>query len=108
MTNIQIYTANNTTAQQFSIKKSTYLDSVRNENVGTGFIAQITNINTGLNLNVSGLNVVLGSANASSKKQTFHFVRMSDGSYKISSAYNGLVLAVDGSCANDVNVFVSI
>lgn len=107
LTNIQIYTANNTTAQQFSIKKSTYLDSVRNENVGTGFIAQITNINTGLNLNVSGLNVVLGSANASSKKQTFHFVRMSDGSYKISSAYNGLVLAVDGSCANDVNVFVS-
>ena len=107
LTNIQIYTANGTNAQQFTILKSDYLDKVRVENIGTEFTAQITNVSTGLNLNVSALNVELSKVDTTSKKQTFHFIRMTDGSYKISSTYNGFVLSVDGNCAEDANVLIN-
>lgn len=54
----------------------------------------------------SGRNVVLKTADAKSKKQTFRFERMADGSYKITSTYNGFVLAVDGGCTEDTNVLI--
>ena len=74
--------------------------------IGTGFDAQITKVDSGLNLDVSGRNVVLKTADAKSKKQTFRFERMADGSYKITSTYNGFVLAVDGGCTEDTNVLI--
>lgn len=59
-----------------------------------------------LPMHVSGRNVVLKTADAKSKKQTFRFERMADGSYKITSTYNGFVLAVDGGCTEDTNVLI--
>ena len=106
MTNIQIYTDNGTAAQQFSISKGDYLDVVRNEDIGNGFTAQITNVNTGLNIYAKGLNAELAAADTSAK-QTFHFERLSDGSYRITSAYNGFVLSVDGNCATDANIILA-
>ena len=106
MTNVQIYTDNGTVAQQFSILKGAYLDVIRNEDVGNGFTAQITNVSTGLNIYAKGLKTELAAANTSAK-QTFHFERLSDGSYRITSAYNGFVLSVDGNCATDAKIILA-
>lgn len=74
---------------------------------GEEFYAAIANTKSNLVLTVdsaSGNNVIAKSYNGAAN-QTWKFTRLSNGSYKITSCFNGLALGVDGaSAAKRVNV----
>lgn len=104
--NAQIYTKNSTGAQLFTITKGDFFSLVGPVDVGTGFVAKITNVNSGLNLSLDGTNVITYTpSNAAAQK--YKFDRQSDGSYKLTNQKNGYVLDVyAGSSANLTNVQV--
>ena len=94
--NVQIYTDNGTGAQLFSITKGDYFNMVAPEDVGTGFIGKITNVNSGLNLSLSGTNVIIYTP-SDAAAQKYVFDRQSDGSYKLTNTKNNYVLDVAGA-----------
>ena len=98
--NVHIYTSNGTNAQKFAIKKGAFLDLVGHEDLGTGFIGKITNVNSGLNLSLSGTNVIIYTP-SDAAAQKYIFDRQSDGSYKLTNTKNNLVL--DVAAASDKN-----
>lgn len=104
--NVQIYKSNGTKAQLFTITKGDYFSLVGPVDVGTGFVAQITNVNSGLNLSLSDNNVIIYTP-SDAAAQKYRFDRQSDGSYKLTNQKNGLVLDVaGGSSKNFTNVQV--
>jgi hypothetical protein len=104
LANLQIYEKNNTGAQLFSITKGNYFDLVGPVDVGTGFIARINNVNSGLNLSLSDNNVIIYTP-SDAAAQKYKFDRQSDGSYKLTNQKNNYVLDVAGaSSANFTNV----
>ena len=93
MTNVQIYTSNDTAAQNFSIKKiDDYFSAVAPADIGTNFYAKISS-ELGKNLSLSGDNVIL-YPESSKPAQSWLFKRQSDGSYKIINSKNEKVLTV--------------
>ena len=104
--NAQIYTKNGTGAQTFTITKGDFFNLVGPADVGTGFTAKITNVNSGLNLSLSDTNVIIYTP-SDAAAQKYKFDRQSDGSYKLTNQKNGYVLDVAGaSSANFTNVQV--
>ena len=98
--NVHIYTSNGTNAQKFIITKGSYFNLVDPVDVGTGFIGKITNINSGLNLSLSGTNVIIYTP-SDAAAQKYVFDRQSDGSYKLTNTKNNMVL--DVAAASDKN-----
>jgi hypothetical protein len=101
---LNIYEKNGTGAQLFTITKGNYFDLVGPVDVGTGFVANIRNVNSGLNLSLCDSNVIIYTpSNAAAQK--YKFDRQSDGSYKLTNQKNNYVLDVyGGSSKNLTNV----
>ena len=91
--NLLINKNNGSKSQLFTITKGNFFDLVAPENLGTGFIAKITNVNSSMNLSLSGTNVVINKA-GDSADQKFIFDRQADGSYKVTNTKNNMVLDV--------------
>ena len=100
LTKINIYEKNGTGAQLFAITKGSYFDFVGPADVGTGFVATITNINSGLNLSLDDNNVIIYTP-SDAAAQKYKFERQSDGSYKLINQKNGYVLDVNGGLSNN-------
>ena len=105
MTNIQIATKSNSNAQLFTLIKATFFDLVEPADVGTDFIANINNVNAGMNLSLNGNNVIIFTA-SNAANQKYKFERQSDGSYKLTNQQNGYVLEA-ASNAQGANVQVA-
>ena len=106
MAKLNIYEKNGTGAQLFTITKGSYFDLVGPVDVGTGFVATITNVNSGLNLSLDDNNVILYTP-SDAAAQKYKFERQSDGSYKLINQKNNYVLDVHaGLSDNFTNVQV--
>ena len=102
--NVQIYKYNGTGAQLFTITKGDYFSLVDPVDVGTGFVGKITNVKSGLNLSLSGTNVIIYTP-SDAAAQKYVFDRQSNGSYKLTNTKNNYVLDVaGGSKENFANV----
>ncbi len=72
--------------------------------LGADFYARIGNPNSGLNLSLSDSNVIIYTP-SDKPAQVWHFVRQSNGSYKVINTKNNLVLDVQGAgTASGTNV----
>jgi hypothetical protein len=92
MTNVWSYNYNGSTAQRFSIKKLSGLNTMTMVDIGTDFYAKI-NASDGMNLSLNGDNVIIyGDSDADAQK--WKFVRQSDGSYEIVNKKNDKLLDV--------------
>ena len=105
LTNIQVASKNNVTSQLFTITQGNYFDLVQHADVGTGFIANIKNVKSGLNLSLNDNNVIIYTP-SDAAAQKYKFERQSDGSYKLINQKNGYVLEV-ASSANGANVQIA-
>ena len=107
LTNIEISTKKTTNAQLFKLSIKSYFDLVDPADVGTGFIANINNVKSGLNLSLIDYNVIIYTK-SDAAAQKYKFDRQSDGSYKLTNQKNGYVLEVAGaSSANGANVQIA-
>lgn len=70
-------------------------------NLGQSFRASISRADVQKNLTVNGDNVELSSENLEIAKQVWHFERQGDGSYIITSIYDGRALDVTGAGTSD-------
>ena len=99
-TNVQSYTYNGSGAQLFTITKGDFFSLVDPVDVGTGFVGKITNVKSGLNLSLSGTNVVIYTP-SDEAAQKYVFDRQSNGSYKLTNTKNNYVLDVAGASKED-------
>lgn len=95
-TNIEIWTANGTSAQSFSLTKT--------HPIANGYYYIEFEANANLVLDVSGKSTrsggnVISYANNAGGNQKWYFQRQSDGTYKILNAHSELPLAVAGNSA---------
>ena len=105
LTNIQIATKGDSNAQLFTITRAVFFDLMDPVDVGTDFIANIKNVNAGMNLSLNDNNVIIFTP-SDAAAQKFKFERQSDGSYKIINQQNGYVLEA-ASNAKGANVQVA-
>ena len=105
LTNIQIATKGDSNAQLFTITRAVFFDLIEPADVGTDFIANIKNVNAGLNLSLNDNNVIIFTP-SDAAAQKFKFERQSDGSYKIINQQNNYVLEA-ASNAKGANVQVA-
>ncbi len=105
-TNLQILSADDGDAQVFEINKLIDLETV---DLGERFYARINpTVNTGLNLSLMDTNVVT-LVSSSAAAQIWHFIRQSDGSYRIINTKNNYTLTVaDNSSTSGANVQIGI
>ena len=67
------------------------------QNLGDDFFAYIYNPHSGCNIENRSFNVQLAAQNQTDNRQIWHFIRQSDGSYKIINMYDGLYLDVSNA-----------
>lgn len=95
--NAQIYESNGTAAQKFSIQ---IIDNTGNmgkiQNIGDDFTAYVVNVGAQKPLTYNSDSSITIDSNSNSASQVWHFTRNDDGSYKIASCKNGLVLDSGG------------
>jgi hypothetical protein len=97
-TNIQLWEKNNTTAQGFAVYK--FRDK-KVQNLGTDFYAVILNKADWKAIAVCENNYIKIDTEDGTARFIFKFHRNDNGSYTITSAYNGEVLDVEGASDSD-------
>ena len=107
--NVQMNTYNGAAGQQFKITKLSALESMEPANIGSNFWGNIRGVGSNYNLGLSNDNVLIRYPN-SGYRQTWRFIRFSDGSYEITNLYTGKSLdcaAGSGAAGTNVATYMS-
>ncbi len=102
--NVQMNTFSGSAGQQFNIVPLSELESMTPVNIGSNFWANIRGVGSNYNIGLSGDNALIRYPNTG-YRQTWRFIRFSDGSYEITNLYTGKSL--DCAAGTKVNTYLS-